>query len=188
MWWGDWVTCKTFDDAWLNEGFARFSESLVLEHLFGHTAYANRQKTNTAQAKSSKLSLFGAPTEDNHNSNYPYETIYEKGSVVLAMLRAQLGDSLFFNAVRYYGARHAYSTATSADLQSAFEHVSGQDLSWFWNQWVYGRGYPVDTVVWSPATNGASITFHQNRMTVKGPDMSVVAPYFRMLVPVFFSN
>jgi aminopeptidase N len=179
MWWGDWVTCKTFDDAWLNEGFARFCESLSLEHLFGRAAYVTRQHSNIAGAKTSVLPLFGAPTVDHHNSNYPYETIYQKGAVVLGMLRQYLGDSIFFASVRYYGNQHAYSTVTSADLEAAFEQVSGGNLSWFFKEWVFGRRYPQDTVTWMKIPNGAVLTFHQRLDTL-------AKIYFRVPIPVRF--
>jgi aminopeptidase N len=161
MWWGDRVTCKTFDDAWLNEGFAEYCESLALEHLFGRTQYIARQKSNIAGAKTSVLPLFGAPTVNNHKNNYPYETIYQKGAAVLGMLRQILGDSLFFRAVHYYGDQHAYSTATSLDLWHDFEHVTGQDLAWFFKPWVFATGYPKDTITWEQTPSGARITFHQ---------------------------
>jgi len=177
MWWGDWVTCKTFDDAWLNEGFAHFSESLVLEHLFDREKYLSRQHENIRGAKGSLFPLFGAPTADHHNSNYPYSTIYQKGAAVLGMLRQYLGDSIFFAALRYYGKTHAYSTATSYDLWNDFDSVSHQDLAWFFKPWVIGTGYPKDTILWSPMATGATITFHQARNN----DMT---PYFRLSVPV----
>jgi aminopeptidase N len=177
MWWGDRVTCKTFDDAWLNEGFAHFCESLDLEHLFGREKYISRQHENIAGAKGSNLPLFGAATVDHHNSNYPYSTIYQKGACVLGMLRQYLGDSVFFNAVRYYGNTHAYSTATSYDLWNAFDTISHQDLGWFFKPWAFGTGYPKDTIVWSKQPNGANISFHQ----FKNNDSTL---YFRMSVPV----
>jgi aminopeptidase N len=77
------------------------------------------------------------------------------------MLRHYLGASLFFDAVRYYGNTHAYSTATSYDLLHSFEHVSAQNLGWFFKQWVFGTGYPMDTIIWSPGNSGALITFKQ---------------------------
>ena len=177
MWWGDRVTCKTFDDAWLNEGFATFCESLVLEHLFDRSKYLARQHTNIAGAKTSTLPLFGAATADKHTNNYPYSTIYQKGASVLGMLRQYLGDSLFFAAVRDYGNAHAYSTATSNDLRQSFEMTSGQDLGWFFKPWVFGTGYPKDTIVWSRRSDGANITFKQ-------AVNNVATPYFRMPIPV----
>jgi hypothetical protein len=177
MWWGDRVTCKTFDDAWLNEGFAHFCESLDLEHLFGQEKYISRQHENIGGAKGSTLPLFGAPTVDHHNSNYPYSTIYQKGAAVLGMLRQFLGDSVFFNAIRYYGNIHAYGVVTSHDLWNDFDTISKQDLGWFFKPWVFGTGYPKDTILWSKQPTGATISFHQ----VKNNDST---NYFRMFVPV----
>jgi aminopeptidase N len=177
MWWGDRVTCKTFDDAWLNEGFAHFCESLDLEHLFGREKYISRQHENITGAKTSVLPLFAAATVDHHNSNYPYSTIYQKGAAVLGMLRQYLGDSVFFNAVRYYGNTHAYSTATSYDLWNDFDTISGQDLGWFFKPWVFGIGYPKDTIQWSKQPTGAGITFHQAKY-------NDTTGYFRLAIPV----
>ncbi len=177
QWWGDRVTCKTFDDAWLNEGFAQYCESLVLERLFGREKYISRQHINIASAKANAYyPLFGAATADNHSNNYP-PVIYVKGASVLGMLRQYLGDSLFFAAIRYYGNTHAYGTVTSYDLWNDFDTVTGQDLGWFFKPWVFGTGYPKDTIVWSKTANGASIAFHQ----VKN---NATTPYFRMPIPV----
>jgi len=177
MWWGDRVTCKTFDDAWLNEGFAHFCESLDLEHLFGREKYISRQRENIAGAKGSNLPLFAAATVDHHNSNYPYSTIYQKGAAVLGMLRQYLGDSIFFKAIRYYGNTHAYGTVTSYDLWNDFDTISGQDLGWFFQPWVFGTGYPKETIGWSKSASGATINFVQ--------DSNKTTPaYFRMPIPV----
>ncbi|MDP4198262.1 MAG: M1 family aminopeptidase [Bacteroidota bacterium] len=179
QWWGDWVTCKTFDDAWLNEGFATYCEALSLEHLFGRSVYLATQHSNIAISKYpavNALPLFGAATADNHSNNYP-STIYQKGAAVLGMLRQYLGDSTFFKCVRYYGRVHAYSTATSFDMQQDFKEISGQDLSWFWKEWVYGIGFPKDTIVWYRRQTGAPIEFHQ-KFNNAG------MPYFRVPIPV----
>ncbi|HEX5315717.1 MAG TPA: M1 family aminopeptidase, partial [Candidatus Kapabacteria bacterium] len=177
QWWGDRVTCNTFDDAWLNEGFAKYCESLVLERLFGREKYISRQRSNVASAKSlASYPLFGAATFDHHTDNYP-TAIYSKGAAVLGMLRQYLGDSIFFQAIRYYGNTHAYSTVTSYDLWNDFDTVSGQDLGWFFQPWVFGTGYPKDTVLWSKTASGASITFHQAKN-------NSATPYFRMPIPV----
>ena len=177
QWWGDRVTCKTFDDAWLNEGFAEYCESLVLERLFGREKYISRQHANIMSAKSvAYYPLFGASTFDKHTNNYP-TAIYTKGAAVLGMLRQYLGDSIFFNAIRYYGNTHAYGTVTSYDLWNDFDTVSGQDLGWFFQPWVFGTGYPKDTITWSKSASGVSITFHQ--------DSNKTTPaYFRMPIPV----
>ncbi|HEY3875856.1 MAG TPA: M1 family metallopeptidase, partial [Candidatus Kapabacteria bacterium] len=177
QWWGDRVTCRTFDDAWLNEGFAHYCESLDLERLFGRAKYVARQHENIVAAKGSNLPLFGAPTVNHHNNNYPNSTIYQKGACVLGMLRQYLGDSVFFQTVRYYGNKHAYSTATSWDLWNDFDTATGKDLGWFFKPWVFGTGYPKDTIYWNATSTGATVSFHQ----VIDNDST---DYFRLYVPI----
>ncbi len=170
MWWGDWVTCKDFNDPWLNEGFATFCESLFLEHFKGRASYISKQKSNIsgAIASGSNVPLYGTPMSTGTSSNYPYAVLYQKGAAVVGMLRYFLGDSLFFPAVKYYGAQHAYAVATSFDLQKDFETSTNQDLNWFFKKWVFGKGYPTIKANWS--RNGGNITMYfeqtQNAQTI----------------------
>lgn len=170
MWWGDWVTCKDFNDPWLNEGFATFCESLFLEQFKGRASYISKQKSNIsgAIASGSGVPLYGTPMSTGTSSNYPYAVLYQKGAAVVGMLRYFLGDSLFFPAVRYYGAQHAYANATSFDLQKDFETSTKQDLNWFFKKWVFGKGYPTIKANWS--RNGGNVTMYfeqtQNAQTI----------------------
>jgi aminopeptidase N len=175
MWWGDRVTCKDFNDPWLNEGFATFCESLILERFFGKTQYWNRQHSNIAGAISSGsgIPMYGAPFLTKPRNNYPYGVIYQKGASVLGMLRYILGDSVFFYAVRQYGNAYAYSTATSYDLRSSFKTATGMDLGWFFNKWVFGIGYPQLNIKWSANGGNVMITFQQTQDSAK-------AGYFRL--------
>ncbi len=169
QWWGDRVTCKTFDDAWLNEGFATFSESLVLERFNGVASYWSKQHSNIAGAiaNGSTIAMYGAPNHTKPRNNYPSPIIYQKGAAVLGMLRYLLGDSLFFHAIRTYGDRHAYSTATSFDLEYDFESATGQDLGWFFNKWVFGTGYPQLKITSHHGGNDVSIAISQIQDSIK---------------------
>jgi aminopeptidase N len=169
QWWGDRVTCKTFDDAWLNEGFATYCESLVLERFSGVAAYWSKQKGNIAGAigGGSTNALYGAPGRTSPRNNYPYAIIYQKGAAVLGMLRYFIGDVKFFTAIRAYGDRHAYSTATSFDLQSDMEQSTGQDLNWFFSKWVFGTGYPQLKITSHHGGNDVSISLQQVQDTLK---------------------
>src|SRR5438270_3844304 len=69
-------------------------------------------------------------------------TTYQKGGLVLAMLRETVGDDNFWKAVNIYLTKHKFDSVTSADLQEAMEEASGQKLQWFFDQWVYAAGYP----------------------------------------------
>lgn len=160
MWWGGWVTCKDFNDPWLNEGFATFCESLFLEKYKGRASYISKQKSNIsgAIASGSAVPLYGTPMTTKTSSNYPTAVLYQKGAAVVGMLRYFLGDSLFFPAIRYYGAQHAYANATSFDLQKDFETSTNQDLNWFFKKWVFSIGYPTIKANWS--RNGDNVTMY----------------------------
>ncbi len=179
MWWGDWVTCKDFNDPWLNEGFATFCEGLYRERFISKASYYSflKSSVNGAVANGSTIPMYGAPYYTSPRDNYPYPVIYQKGSAVLGMLRYVLGDEAFFKAMRDYGTAHRYANATSADLQKDFETSSGKDLKWFFDEWVYGTWYPEISVTWQPVANGYTVTFAQMQDPSKHR-------YFRMLIPV----
>ncbi len=170
MWWGGWVTCKDFNDPWLNEGFATFCESLFLEQFKGRAAYISRQKSNISAAISSgsTIPLYGTPLTTKPSLNFPYALFYQKGASVLGMLRYFIGDDKFFPAVRKYGQAHAFGSATSFDLQNDFETSTNLDLNWFFKKWVFGIGYPTIKANWS--RNGDNVTMYfeqtQNAQTI----------------------
>ncbi len=150
MWWGDLVTCRDFGDAWLNEGFAVFSEMLYDEHRGGEQAYlenlretAQRYRINDARSEG-VFPLHDFPRE-RPSSNYP-ATIYHKGGVVMAMLRDVMGDSAFFDGLRAYATRHAYGNASTEDLQEVMEEYHGTEMDWFFQPWVYSAGWPDYTI------------------------------------------
>ncbi len=148
QWWGDWVTNANWHEIWLNEGFASYSEALWQEHLYGSLewwmAYADQYEQFPyplwVDDTTSVWQIF------NH-------TVYKKGAWVLHMLRGIVGDADFFTILRTYGNEFAYSNATTADFQAVCETVSGQDLSYFFDAWIYQVGRPVYDMSWS-VSNG----------------------------------
>jgi aminopeptidase N len=137
-WWGDWVTCRDFHHIWLNEGFATWGEALWNEATGGSSAY---------HATLANYRYFGpgtihVPDPTDASRIFDWWLTYSKASWVPHMLRHVLGDSLCFAALREYGARHAYGTATTEDLQAVCEEVSGRSLGKFFQQWIYGERYP----------------------------------------------
>ncbi|MBN1446841.1 MAG: T9SS type A sorting domain-containing protein [Bacteroidetes bacterium] len=175
MWWGDMVTCRDFRDAWLNEGFAVFSEMLYTEHLDGEEAYleyvretAQQYRVNDARNEG-VFPLFDFPRRL-PSSNYP-GTIYHKGGVVMAMLRDVMGDEAFFDGLRAYGQRHAYDNATSQDLEDVMEEYHGAQLDWFFDQWVYAPGWPEYVVerVYDNDANPLRLILRQEQDTTQYP-------------------
>ena len=169
QWWGDKVTCFDFNDPWLNEGFATYSESLFTERFFGEGKYLSRQHGNISGALSlseDTIALYGAPFHINPRNNYP-PVIYQKGAAVLGMLRYFLGDTAFFSSIHTYGKANAYSTATTASLQTAFEQTTHQDLGWFFNKWVYGTGHPILNIIWSRSGTKVTLSIVQTQDPTK---------------------
>jgi hypothetical protein len=140
QWWRDNVTCKTWSDIWLNEGFATYTECLWAEHKPGSTglpAYlsaVNARKPNPVTGTVYRTDVSSANTI--FSSNYTYN----KGCWALHQLRHVVGDSTFYNILQTYRAQFQGSAATTDDFKNVASAVFGQDLSWFFNEWVYGGG------------------------------------------------
>ncbi len=169
QWWGDWVTCGTWRDIWLNEGFATYCEALWAEHVAGPDSL----KQNMLAKKYDSFS--GSIYDPNFIFN---STVYKKGAWVLHMLRHLVGDERFFNALRNYGERHAYGNAVTEDLRASFEETAAMSLDWFFDQWVYGTGRPTYRVLWNPVRETEAIV--EVRQTTTGGD------YFKMPIDACF--
>jgi aminopeptidase N len=147
QWFGDLVSCFDYRDAWLSEGFAKYCEAIWTEELFGKQKYIDELTFNinsyfvTFASQEGVFSLYDYP-RTGKSSNYPL-TIYFKGAAVLAMLRYRLGDGNFFNGISNYIKKYGYRNTTTELLKSELETSSGTDLDSFFNQWVYGKGWPV---------------------------------------------
>jgi aminopeptidase N len=126
------------------------------EHLGGTVAYHDYMKTQ--QRDYFAGSLFVADTTS--ISDLFSSTVYDKGSWVLHMLRGVLGDSLFFSSLKTYAnyPDWKYGNALTEDFQSVCEQVSGQDLEWFFEEWIYSPGRPDYAVVWYSYGEGSYTT------------------------------
>jgi aminopeptidase N len=147
QWYGDLLTTRDWGDVWLNEGFATFMEQIFREEDLGVDEGAfdrlgAQEQTIDADRRTRR------PIVWNKWVNDPIEVffsghIYPKGATILQMLRHQLGDDLFWKAMNHYTTANAYGTVVTDDLRKAFEETTGKDYKAFFNQWVYGAGFPV---------------------------------------------
>lgn len=147
QWFGDLLTTRSWAHIWLNEGFATFMEETFHEENFGvdEGAYDRLLAQETAieaDRRNRRPIVWGKWNND------PIEVfftghIYQKGATVLQMLRHQLGDSVFWKGINRYTTSHAYDNVVSDDLRKAFEETTGRDFKAFFDQWVYGAGFPV---------------------------------------------
>ncbi len=161
QWFGNSVTPYDYRDAWLNESFATYSESLWREYMFGYSAYITEQQTKLSNYINYIIPSEGhIPLYDFDRSvvsNYP-TTIYYKGAIILGMLRYKLGDSVFFQALKQYTADFQYQNIDIIKTKQHFENVSGLDLSEFFEQWIYGIGYPkLDVEVFVETIDGKNM-------------------------------
>jgi len=145
QWFGDSATESEWSQLWLSEGFATYFGHLFFEDADGGQSFRDRMEQD-------RLSYIrsGVTDEPIVRSQPPSSLFdllnannYEKGGWVLHMLRGHLGDETFFEAIRSYYQAHRFGNATTEDLRSILEESSGQDLGWFFRQWVFRPGYPV---------------------------------------------
>ncbi|GBD91300.1 aminopeptidase N [bacterium BMS3Abin04] len=149
QWFGDKVTCKDWHHIWLNEGFATYSEALYQEFTNGKGAYNNEINFDISRAKSAVGTIY---VQDINSIGEIFNGArsYSKGSVVLHMLRGIVSDTNFFNILKAYlsDPQLAYGVATTEDFQRVAQDVSGQDLNYFFQEWIYGEDYPNYTFDW----------------------------------------
>jgi len=144
QWFGDYVTCKDWSQLWLNEGFATYYAHLYEGHRFGRDALLYglyQDATERIFAKESDRRPIVYRDYKDPGEQFDFRA-YAKGSWVLHMLRSQLGDRLYRQAIVAYLRRHALADVVSEDLRQAFEALSGRPLDRFFDQWVYHGGFP----------------------------------------------
>ena len=173
QWFGDNVTCASWEDIWLNEGFASYGEYLSLQ-VFNTPAGARSWMNNAhAIAQRSSGSVYVADTA-NVRRIFNSALSYKKGAAVIHMLRYLLNDDAkFFNALRTYQSQFRGSTARTADLQRIFEAAAGQPLGYFFQQWFKGNGYPRFNVRWNKSGDNFLLRVDE---TVTVP---TVTPFFK---------
>ena len=184
QWFGNKVTCGSWKDIWLNEGFATYLASMVIQNFDGETAFINDKSTmistiTSNQTPNSALYLTDAESTD-VDRIFNSRLSYRKGAMVLNMLRFKLGDANFFQALRNYlnDPELAYGYAVTPDLQGHLEATSGMNLTEFFNDWVYKIGYPIYNITANNLGDGqAKITINQSQ---SNPSVT----FFEMPVPI----
>jgi len=166
QWFGNKVTCGSWEDIWLNEGFASYLEGLTIENFDG-----------PATALTWRNSLINNITSVPDGSTYVSDTTsesrifnqrlsYRKGAMILHMLRYKLGDDHFFRSIKNYLAdpELSFGYARTADLQKHFETASGTDLTEFFKDWFLGEGFPSYSLIWSQdPKNSLTVTINQTQ-------------------------
>ncbi|MEM6316154.1 MAG: M1 family aminopeptidase [Bacteroidota bacterium] len=173
-WFGDYVTCESWANLTMNEGFANYSEYLWFEHKYGREE-ADYHRINELNGYLGSVAGGGIHPLiwfDNPDKEAMFDGhSYNKGGMVLHMLRQYVGDDAFFASLKKYLQDNAYTAVEAHDLRLAFEEVTGQDLNWFFNQWYFEAGHPelVIDYGYDAATQTASVTIEQTQDPEKSP-------------------
>lgn len=151
QWFGNQVTCSSWQHIWINEGFASYSEYLALEHLVGLDP-ANKwlQDAMDAALSYQRGSVFVPESSlSSEGRIFNYGLSYKKGAVLIHMIRQIMADDgLFYESLRVFQERHKHGTASADDYKLILEELTGKDFDYFFDQWYYGEGYPILQVYW----------------------------------------
>ncbi len=175
-WFGDYVTCESWANLTLNEGFANYSEYLWMEHKHGRDAadYHLLEEWSGYYNSGDFHPLINFGYEDREDMFDAHS--YNKGGSVLHMLRTYLGDDAFFAGLKLYLTKNALTAVEVHNLRMAFEAVSGQDLNWFFNQWYLDKGHPVLNVEtgYDADQKMATVTVEQTQTADSGPAIFIL--------------
>jgi len=153
QWFGDYLTCLTWDHIWLNEGFATYFTDLWIEQAHGRDVFYFKRYTQNndyfTESASHPVDSIKSRIDEKIPAELDGGKAYDRGAAILNMLRFKLGDENFKKGIELYVNRHKNSNVTSEDFRKAMEDASGINLEEFFNQWVYGAGYPEFKVSYS---------------------------------------
>ena len=178
QWYGDMLTTRNWENIWLNEGFATFLSRIYRHYKFGpeegeYIRYGEMQSyfgSNKRWARPTVCNKYYNPIDlfDGH--------VYAKGSLILTMMEDVLGKDAFWKAVKHYTKDNQYKCVETQDLKKSVEEVTGQNLDWFFQQWLFEPGFPKYDVKW---------TYNQRNKSIKLNVKQVQdGPLFKMPIKV----
>ncbi len=181
QWFGNKITCGSWGDIWLNEGFATYLDALVIEDFDGENTFIAWRNSVVNHITSVLDGATFVSDTTSVNRIFDGRLSYRKGAMILHMLRYKLGDEDFFQAMKNYLADPdlAFSYAKTKDLKKHLENVSGLELTEFFDDWLYGEGFPSYEVGWHQNKDNNIIQF-----TVNQTQSHSSVSFFEMPLPV----
>ncbi|MCL4539118.1 MAG: HEAT repeat domain-containing protein [Bacteroidetes bacterium] len=183
QWFGDLLTCRSWANAWLNEGFATYFEALYGEHAFGedhfnYEMYRDHEEVLAADRMERRPTVY----------NRYYSTvdlfgpfIYQRGASILHMLRGIVGKQLFFKAIQHYVHEFQHQNVDSHDFENAVQEATGYDLGWFFNEWLYKGGHPVFDVNYNYDSGSHLLTMNVRQTQ----QVDSLTPVYKMPVDIY---
>ncbi len=161
QWFGDHVTCKTWNNIWLNEGFASYCEYLALELIDSSQTLGKMNSVHNAVMAQPGGSIWFTDSTDVERI-FSSRLTYNKGSAFIHTLRFEINnDSLFFAILKKYQKQFAFATANTTDFITLLEQQTGKDFTQVFAQWFYGEGYPIFEVKWNKISDSLIIVSNQ---------------------------
>ena len=154
QWWGDMITCATWHDIWLNEGFATYAEAVYEEKKPGgsYSSYFSRMQSRRPGSYGGTVYVYDI---SDFGPVFDGTTVYDKAAWVLHMLRHVIGDTTFFGTLAAYRAVYQGDSAITEDFIAVAESVYGNDLKWFFDEWIYNGGAPYYKFGWEQKQIGS---------------------------------
>lgn len=184
QWFGDKITCGSWQDIWLNEGFATYLTGLAFENGFGigSNLWHNWKSSVISSATSQPGGSVFVDDTSSVSRIFSGRLSYNKGALLLHMLRWKMGDSTFFSSLQSYlqDSSLAFSYAKTDDLKFHLEQTSGMNLDEFFNDWLYGQGYPNYNLHLAKNSNG------EYELTVGQTSSHSSVSFFEMPIAVEF--
>ena len=173
QWWGNMVSYRDWPETWLSESFATYSEYLWAYHAHGpEEGHVNLQRKweayfNEARMRYQRPIVF--KRWEYPSQNFDRHT-YQKGAVILAMLSDVMGERSFQRAMRHFLTRHAFQPVETQDFMSAIKEATGQNMDWFFDQWIFRAGHPVLEVAshWDAEHKQLRLTVAQTQDSLNG--------------------
>ena len=183
QWFGDMVTCASWEDIWLNEGFATYLSGLTYEHMFNGAWWMPFKRDRINRVTSEPGGSVWCDDTTSVSRIFSARLSYAKGAMILHQLRWVIGDAAFFTGVNnyLYDPDLAYGFARTSDLKAHLEVAASRDLSWYFDDWYTGQGFPSYKIQWSLSGDTVSLTIDQ---TQSHPSVS----FFKLPLPIQIKN
>lgn len=183
QWFGDYITCGSWADIWINEGFATYCEGLYLEYTYGAESFKNWRVGEISQITSQSGGSVYCTDTASVDAIFNGRLSYAKGGEVLHMLRKQVGDDLFFQGIKNYlnDPLLANGFAKTQHFMAHMEIAADSSLTEFFNDWIYGQGYPKYKITWQAVDETAWVRIEQTQSHAS-------VSFYEMKIPVRFSS
>ncbi len=180
QWFGDFVTCRDWSHAWLNESFATYFDALFQQHDKGEEYFLWEMNENAKEYFAEDKEKWRRPIVTNmykRSGDMFDRHLYQKGACILHMLHSMLGDELWWKAINNYLVRNGNKPVETLDLIAAIEESTGHSVKKFFDQWIFGQGHPEFKVLYHWSGSEAVVRISQNQTDIPVFDVSMVIEF-----------